>query len=306
MTPFSIEGASSESRAVHPGSCRCTGHPSRHWPYSSACKPCARLSGLPMGLKCSRPGANSSCPTLRCRTSIRMCRSERQATPKTTTSSSKKSAEPRPGLCPLLSLHPPPAPEPAKNAASPATKRGFSSSLTAAARRRPKSGSRRASRRARARRPKPRPSRSERAPRGGSRYGLRPARHPPRWSTQHQGGQRNRPGPKLIHCRPSQSRLPPLAQYSVGAVAQIWIGADTQGPICRQLPAMHSSTLQPSTAWALLAKPRLAASVRLKPRPRPRPSFRRKPRFKPTRPCVRAAKVVRTRPHKRSNGPATV
>ncbi len=133
MTPFSIEGASSESRAVHPGSCRCTGHPSRHWPYSSACKPCARLSGLPMGLKCSRPGANSSCPTLRCRTSIRMCRSERQATPKTTTSSSKKSAEPRPGLCPLLSLHPPPAPEPAKNAASPATKRGFSSSLTTGA-----------------------------------------------------------------------------------------------------------------------------------------------------------------------------
>ena len=31
---------------------------------------------------------------------------------------------------------------------------------------------------------------------------------------------------KLIHSRPSESRLPPLAQYSVGTVAQIWIGAD--------------------------------------------------------------------------------
>ncbi len=44
--------------------------------------------------------------------------------------------------------------------------------------------------------------------------------------TQQQGDQRTRRDPTLIHSRPSKSRLPPLAQYSVGTVAQIWIGAD--------------------------------------------------------------------------------
>ena len=45
-------------------------------------------------------------------------------------------------------------------------------------------------------------------------------------STQQQGGPRTSTAPTLIHSRPSNSRLPPLAQYSVGPVAQIWIGAD--------------------------------------------------------------------------------
>ena len=48
-----------------------------------------------------------------------------------------------------------------------------------------------------------------------------PCASSPARSTQHRGGQRTRPRPTLIHSRPSQRRLPPLAQYSVGAVAQI-------------------------------------------------------------------------------------
>ncbi len=46
--------------------------------------------------------------------------------------------------------------------------------------------------------------------------------------------QRHSSTPTLIHSRPSQSRLPPLAQNSVGAVAQIWIGANKLDQIARQ------------------------------------------------------------------------
>ena len=53
-----------------------------------------------------------------------------------------------------------------------------------------------------------------------------PCASSPARSTRHKGGQPSKARTKLIHSRPSQSRLPPLAQYSVGAVAQIWIGAD--------------------------------------------------------------------------------
>jgi hypothetical protein len=35
----------------------------------------------------------------------------------------------------------------------------------------------------------------------------------------------------LIHSRPSQSRLPPLAQISVGTVAQFSVGANIQVPM---------------------------------------------------------------------------
>lgn len=41
------------------------------------------------------------------------------------------------------------------------------------------------------------------------------------------GGPRNRLTTTLIHSRPSQRRLPPLAQYSVDAVAHFFIGADS-------------------------------------------------------------------------------
>ena len=71
--------------------------------------------------------------------------------------------------------------------------------------------------RSRDRSQRPRQSHSDRAPRGGRRYGLSPARLPPAPSTQQQGGQRHRPRTTRIHSRPSQSRLPPLAQYSVGS-----------------------------------------------------------------------------------------
>lgn len=46
-------------------------------------------------------------------------------------------------------------------------------------------------------------------------------------STRHRGGPRNRLTTTLIHSRPSQRRLPPLAQYSVGPVAHFCIGADS-------------------------------------------------------------------------------
>lgn len=42
-----------------------------------------------------------------------------------------------------------------------------------------------------------------------------------------QGGQRPRQHPALIHSQCLKNWQTPLAQYSVGRVAQIWIGADT-------------------------------------------------------------------------------
>jgi hypothetical protein len=74
----------------------------------------------------------------------------------------------------------------------------------------------------------PSPSPSDRPPaRAASRSGLRPARHPARNSNQLPEDQPTTSRPTLIHSRPPHGRLPPLAQYSVGTVAQIWFGADT-------------------------------------------------------------------------------
>jgi hypothetical protein len=73
---------------------------------------------------------------------------------------------------------------------------------------------------ARAASPSCRRTTSEAAPRGEIRYGLRPARLPRALnSTSRRSKSQDRP--TLIHRRPSEGRPPPLAQYSVGTVAQI-------------------------------------------------------------------------------------
>lgn len=64
----------------------------------------------------------------------------------------------------------------------------------------------------------------ERQPRGESRYGLRP-RLPPR-AQPWQRGNITRITFILTHSRPSSGQHSYPAQISVGAVAQIWIGAD--------------------------------------------------------------------------------
>ena len=92
-----------------------------------------------------------------------------------------------------------------------------------------------------------------------------PCASSPARSTRHKGGQPSKARTKLIHSRPSQSRLPPLAQYSVGAVAQIWIGADTlvQAEPQRQgaRPASRCCLSSSSRAWRHAAGARLTRTL---------------------------------------------
>jgi len=77
-----------------------------------------------------------------------------------------------------------------------------------------------------------------------------PSASSPARSTRHQGGQRSRSGTKLIHSRPVQSRLPPLAQYSVGTVGVRTISWTTwRGSSCTHTKIV-SEPYGSTSSWA--------------------------------------------------------